>query len=510
MGHINENSVLDFYIEQIHQDNIEFLKERDEFKKQIENKVLELKNDESEHSKIQVAKDLWKLLFEASMSYIDPDKGGYDRLFKYFDEYVDFEELIFASDSFYRDHTLHCLWVYFLGEYIIKSRQFNFITESTNTQYNILHNIHEDMKKLNNDGFLDESVKMYGDLIRHYKNDDSIRCISALTHDLGYPLKKIYRINKSIKNILPYFDVENYDEFNFNYSGTQQNFIDCFINLLSWNIYYSTLPEYENTDIEDKYTYIGPFRNILGINWEALKEISQDELLKLKRTFIMELNILQSTSSKFRYSNDFEKYQHGIMSAFLLMKNLNAFKKINVLYYDYTHIPTYANNFSDIQSKTDILRAISDHTCENYQIRNLSTTSSFLTFIDELEEFSRTSRANQNRQYVSEFCKTDIYMKDEYMNIDFTFDNTKIGNLDPEIAFKERCKRFLSLFDIPNLDEEFKIRLSCIGKLPYDDNTYTLEISRKYANIFINGAEQSIPRYLKTTQFYTKEEYMKM
>ena len=30
----------------------------------------------------------------------------------------DVEELIFASDSFYRDHTLHCIWVYFLGEYL--------------------------------------------------------------------------------------------------------------------------------------------------------------------------------------------------------------------------------------------------------------------------------------------------------------------------------------------------------------------------------------------------------
>ncbi|MHA1211837.1 MAG: hypothetical protein ACTSSH_05180, partial [Candidatus Heimdallarchaeota archaeon] len=42
-------------------------------------------------------------------------------LFKYFKEFVEFEELIFASDSFYRDHTLHCLWVYFLGEYLFNN-----------------------------------------------------------------------------------------------------------------------------------------------------------------------------------------------------------------------------------------------------------------------------------------------------------------------------------------------------------------------------------------------------
>lgn len=76
------------------------------------------------HNRIEIAKNIWKLLFEGAMSYIDPDKRGYDDIFAYFDEYVNFEELIFASDSFYRDHTLHCIWVYFLGEYIKKNDDY--------------------------------------------------------------------------------------------------------------------------------------------------------------------------------------------------------------------------------------------------------------------------------------------------------------------------------------------------------------------------------------------------
>jgi len=43
---------------------------------------------------------MWKGLFEAEMEYIDPNKQRYDDLFKYFDEFVKFEELIFVSDSF--------------------------------------------------------------------------------------------------------------------------------------------------------------------------------------------------------------------------------------------------------------------------------------------------------------------------------------------------------------------------------------------------------------------------
>lgn len=43
------------------------------------------------HNRIEIAKNLWKLLFEAAMSYIDPDKRGYDDTFAYFHEYVNFE-----------------------------------------------------------------------------------------------------------------------------------------------------------------------------------------------------------------------------------------------------------------------------------------------------------------------------------------------------------------------------------------------------------------------------------
>lgn len=79
--------------------------------------------------------------------------------------------------------------------------------------------------------------------------------------------------------------------------------------------------------------------------------------------------------------------------------------------------------------------------------------------------------------------------------------------MDPEKAFKGRCKRFLSLFDISKLDENLKIKLRCIGKLPNDNNVYMLEIRNKFANITINDEERNIPKYLKSKQFLSKEDY---
>ena len=115
---------MDYYLKLMEKDKIQFLVGKPEAKKCIVEGIEELKKSEDLHSKILSAKKLWKILFEVSMSYIDPDKKGYDVLFEYFDDFVEFEELIFASDKFYRDHTLHSLWVYFLGEYLYNNKEF--------------------------------------------------------------------------------------------------------------------------------------------------------------------------------------------------------------------------------------------------------------------------------------------------------------------------------------------------------------------------------------------------
>jgi len=209
MENLNEEIVLNFYLEQIEKDSIEFLMNRNKYKQAIKSLVLELRDEDNMHNKIEISKKLWKILFEAAMSYIDPDKRGYDDLFKFFDKYVNFEELIFASDSFYRDHTLHCLWVYFLGEYIARHNEFNFILENMYKENNRLIKFLNYLEEGNEYDIFTEMISLMKQVL-NIKADDSIRCISALTHDLGYPIKKISKINTCIKEILPHFSINNY------------------------------------------------------------------------------------------------------------------------------------------------------------------------------------------------------------------------------------------------------------------------------------------------------------
>ena len=522
MGVLNEEIVLDFYLNKVEEGEINFLKRRENYILKVKEYINELKKSKEIHDKIQVAKELWKVLFESAMSYIDPDKRGYNDLFEFFDAYVDFEELIFASDSFYRDHTLHCLWVYFLQEYITRNSEFSYLTRNINEDIQLLTKMKYILEEINLPDIFADTTEKIDKLIKMNDNADSIRCISALSHDLGYPLKKIKKINKNIKGILPYFSIENYNEFDFKFDDTQTYFIENFLKLLSNEIKFylninnekiNKLPEnirkiinniikIENTDIN----------NIDQINIEKgkIKNLSEDEKKLLKKIFKVNQSLVKNVTSFLRYSNDFEKFEHGIMSAFLLVKTIKTFRHKKYSYIDNKNINFEQFNITKIGTYQDILQAIADHTSDSYQIQAIDDFSALLTFTDELEEFSRISRADQNRQFINEFCKTDIHVEDGVLHINFIFDNKEFSNIQPELAFKGRCKRFLTLFNIADLDEKLILNLKCIGKLPYDKNTYELELRKKYVNIKINGVEQNIPDYLNDRQFYTKEEYMKL
>lgn len=507
MNYINEKVVLEFYLKELEADKINFL--RGHHKQRVKERVEKLLEGESIHSKIEAAKNLWKALFEAAMSYIDPDKRGYDKIFKYFDEFVNFEELIFASDSFYRDHTLHSLWVYFLGEYINLNDEFEYIIQDTKILDNVLREGLQELKSANREGILDSIIESFQ---LHRKIIDvgaAARCVIALCHDLGYPLKKIEKINKSICSVLPYFSVSNINEFKFKYNEVDQLYIDKFINILSRDMF----AFFEPNDIVTKNIIERIFKTedaFDGVRVDEINKLTSEEIDHIKKMFNLMFKSNLNYDQYLCYSRNFEEYKHGIMSAFLLTKNLKAFESMNVVDSNTDTPISGVKNFVSLKIKQIILKAITNHTNDNYLINGLLSMEEMLTFVDELEEFSRISRANKNREYVEEFCHSRLYVEDEWLNIEFIFDNENLGNLDPERAFRGRCERFLKLFNIPRLSNNLKIRLKCIGKLKFDDNEYVLEIARKYARITINGEEKFIPRYLKSTEYYSREEYQEM
>mgnify|MGYP000848151769 FL=1 len=507
---VNESIVLDYYVELIAADQIEFLTGRKKSKAAIISCINEMKKADSIHNKIEVSKNLWKLLFENAMSFIDKDKHGYDDLFAYFDEFVEFEELIFASDSFYRDHTIHSLWVYFLGEYLYRNGKFGFFFKNmmaASKEAGQFIKQFIDVDFFSKEGYMAGIVDSFEQLDQC---QGAIRCVVALAHDLGYPLKKIQKVNKSILKILPHFAISNFDEFKFTYNTSQLPFIEKFLEFISLDfvIYFFERHSKKCAQIiEQTFSYNAePDGAGLMINKEELERLSEDERDMLEAAISPRINILKKMSNYLRYSDDFEQQQHGILSSFLLTKKLWFFKNIPFAYEKAEELNRQHVDFHKVFAGTTILSAIADHTSDGFRIKAMNNPSALLAVVDELEEFSRISRANQNRQYINQFCRTDLYNNDNWLCIDFIFDNPEITNLNPEKAFRGRCKRFLSLFDIPELDESIKIRLRCLSQLPDNRSEYVLEISKNYANIAVNGVEQDIPQYLHSRQFYAKDE----
>ncbi|WBW94857.1 hypothetical protein [Oceanirhabdus sp. W0125-5] len=511
MEKLNEKKVINYYLNKIEKEEIQFLKNKTIYKERIKKLIISLRDEELLHNKIEISKELWKQLFEAAMSSIDPDKRGFDDLFEYFDKYVEFEELIFASDSFYRDHTMHCLWVYFLGEYIKSEEEFNFITCKMEKEYQRIKLLKEEFEKF--EGIIDFSnmLNIIDEFIKSVIHHDAERCIIALTHDLGYPIKKINKINKSISKVLPYYGINNYNEFIFDYTDIQGKLIEEFIQFIASECEMEFKVQSDDDYLSKKILkkiLLNSENGLIKFNFEEISLLTEEEKIQVKNMFDLKIEWKKVLNNNLRYYEDFESYSHGIMSAFLLLKTVGSFSKINLKYSDLNNIKLLDFNLVNLMCKQNILRAITDHNCKNYQITSIKENSDFLILMDELEEFSRISRANQNRQFINEFCKSNIYTEDGYLIIDFIFNNKDIDNLDPEMAFKGRCKRFLTLFNIPELDEDLKIKLRCIGELDYDKNVYELTLSKKYANIKINDEEKDIPTYLKSNQFYSKEEYM--
>lgn len=263
-------------------------------------------------------------------------------------------------------------------------------------------------------------------------------------------------------------------------------------------------------ELLNKIVY-GKLGRIYSINEEEIDKLTKEEKELVARVADFDTRFSISYDDKNHFLNDFENYQHGIMSAFILEKNLGAFQDVSYSPSGEVSVSeASADSFEKMMMLNEILKSISYHTSEGYRIERVNEDS-FLTLVDELEEFSRISRASQNREYVKEFCETSLEMDEEgWLNILFEFHNDDLDNLNPEISFKGRCKRFLSLFDIPKMSSNLKIRVSCVGRLASDNNVYVLEIANHHADIIINGVSQDIPKYLKSNQFFTKEEYQTM
>lgn len=256
---------------------------------------------------------------------------GIDQLEEYHERYTEFESLLYGASEYYRDHVFHVVRTWLIGIFcLLHDDGKSFIDEIQ------IDGVDETKKFINNINFFEKL---------------SIWTISALCHDLGYPLEKSQQVLEKTKNMMREFVPNPMVLSNFGFTGVQDSINEYIVKFMSTKM--KVVDGQEGSDKASEY----------------YGRIQPKYYLK--------------------YTKSLEKNKHGIISAVIIYKMLLYF-----LESDFNLNDDYIYRLEDARQfyiRREILRSISSHTCSDiYNVKN-TTFSSLLFICDEMQEWGRKS-----------------------------------------------------------------------------------------------------------------------
>jgi len=275
--------------------------------------------------------------------------------------------LLYGLEPYYRDHILHLLWVYLIGEYILRDLLPNIYS---NLNWYLFNDIERDKSDYSSK-LLREAQKKEKKLCESVnKHKDAIWCIMALCHDLGYSLSKLEKLNERVQDVLKYFDLPNFRRIGYSLDIEHQSLVSQFLELMAMDV-------------------------------RIVPSTDQKEVV---------VKCYRDDSTYWRLCRAFEKKQHGILSAYLIYKILGIFADT------WVRGPAEEWGLDDEESRDSIIRgdilfAIAQHTFDFAHMDELNSLADILILADELEEFSRYGRDMLSRQYYDTTAETRICFK---------------------------------------------------------------------------------------------------
>ncbi|MCK4731252.1 MAG: hypothetical protein KAT65_02235 [Methanophagales archaeon] len=392
---LREDAIVDFFKNELR--NMEFIDLSDST--QIESWLDSLcDRDKKRYEKALTANDIWKFFIEKSLRAITDNLRGYDELCRYFDDYIEYENLLFALDENYRDHAIHSIWVMLLGFYLrgnctpFKNFDYHLPEYSPEVQDDIL-----ETKKI----------------IKKFENP--LWCLIALTHDLGYPIEKTRKANAIMAKMIDNFGFLSQKDFDYSFTIVHQTAINELLNLISSSIVWISKGHYK---------------------------IGYDSGLRVD------------------YAKSFERLDHGVMSAYLLQMYLDWICDSMNIMRGVGEAALIGNEGAAKKTMIiTLLEAISSHTNKNRYTYELNTMDSLLFISDELEEFSRYSRSLKTNDWININCRTEVQWTKNSFGMNYTFDNRDIGD-DIESFFKEKVRKTHNRFEL-NSKRIKKLTITC-------------------------------------------------
>lgn len=410
------------------------------------------------HSK---GRELWEKLASCALYNIEKGTKGNSELFKYVKVATEFEDLLYGLELYYRDHTLHSLWVYFIGENILRNQLPEIHSD---LHWYLINDIQRNSKDYSNK--LVQKSKQIDELLckEVNKKRDAIWCIIALCHDLGYSLSKLEKLNEKVENVLKFFNIPNTQRVGYSLDIEHQYLVSQFLELMTLDV--RIVPNLEENDI-----FIKCYRD---------------------------------DSTYWKFCQALEKKQHGILSSYLIYKLLGIF---STSYIVGTAVDWGLEEEDAVENiiRGDILFAIAQHELTYANINQFGSLADVLLLADELEEFSRLGRKILSRKYYDTNAESRIVFKQDhskkYISFDISYEVAKNHPVDKFFLMKadKICK-------IYSLDQEPEDNKSPVIKyikmsVRQDIHKYHFILSRE------SPPQALLPEIAYKDKTYPKNEY---
>ena len=381
--------------------------------KEAEGKPGSLSDNLDWHETHVQGRSLWEKLVGCALQGIDPEAKGDSELFQFAKAAADFEDLLYGMSRQYRDHTLHSLWVYIMGEYILRDLLLDVYQNlDWYVRNSLLHDTSSYPFKL-----LGEARGIEEKLLNEAnKRKDAVWCLTALCHDLGYSLSQLQKLNESVEKVLKYFDLPDFTHIGYSFEVEHQYLTSQFLDLTVGEVW--IVPSPDNKDV-----LIKNFRN---------------------------------DADYWRLCRALEKRQHGVYSSFIIYKLLDLFADVSV------RDPAETWGLEEAEAVDNLLRgnilfAIAQHEFEFAHLNTMGSLADILVLADELEEFSRFGRQLLARQYKDTMAEVGISFKPHKtthrrnLDIDITYEVAKDCN--QKEFYVRKAKKLCRKYSLSEKDE---------------------------------------------------------
>ncbi len=447
---ISLKEILIFYRQLVAREKIEFLDYDDtsqinEIKDLLTNLFDEAENEDKGQLNWFVAHEsgekLWRNLISSAINSIDKSSKGNSKLYEYLGEATKFEDILYGMDEYYRDHTLHSLWVYFLGEYILRKKLKNIYND---LNWYVINDIDRDKNKYpdNIQNAAEELKHRLVEQVDRHKN--AIWCIMSLCHDLGYSLSKLNDLNDKVNNVLKYFELHDIKQVGYSLDVEHQYIVNEFLEIMAADFRIVPVKAYTREEIKEEN------------NLKSPKQDAEDQIL---------IKCYREDSTYWRLCKALESREHGIISSYLMYKVLSIFAET------WVRGPAEKWGLDDQEAvdniiRGDILFAIAQHEFAFAHLDQMGSLADILVLADEMEEFSRYGRQLSSREYNPTTANVSVQFvnsnptQGEHLEIEiiYTSKHKKVGDLYRFFVRKAKdlCKKYSINRDRESLRDAIK------------------------------------------------------